>query len=179
MPLGQTINLNKGEISIKVNIEITREDYWQLNKYGLLNRNRRVIFLYLLGMPIFMFVLFLIMKLPIIYSLVTSIILGSAVNVFSYVRMKRRVKRLPSEKSGVLGSHLIELTEEGASEKTSVNFNFYNWDGINSVEENSDYIFIFIDKLLCHIIPKRDFKSKDEAHQFYIAAKAYFEIRFK
>lgn len=142
-----------------------------------MNKNKKTILTFLIGTPFILFIIFLMMKLSILYSLVSSIILGSAVNVFTYIRMKKKVIKIPGDNPGILGTHLIALSEEGISEKTDVNSNFYNWEGIYSIEESNDYIFIFINKLQCHIIPKREFNTNEEVNQFFNKAKAYFEMK--
>ena len=69
-------------------------------------------------------------------------------------------------KPGILGEHTIEISPEGLFEMTSVNESKHYWCGIRNVYSTDSYIFVFINKSVAHIIPKRAFKSNEESQNF-------------
>ncbi len=72
---------------------------------------------------------------------------------------------------GVLGEHLIKLKENYLVEVTDVNETQNSWKGVDRIEENDDYIFIYISPMNAHIIPKRCFSNQSDASMFYDEAK--------
>lgn len=78
-------------------------------------------------------------------------------------------------KTGLVCQHTITLTENQLKEITDVNQSYHNWEGINKIEENQDYLFIFTTLDQFHIIPKRVFASSDEYQKFYAFAKKCYD----
>lgn len=72
---------------------------------------------------------------------------------------------------GVLGEHLIKFEEDYLVEITDVNQTKQSWKGVDKIEENQNYIFIFISPLNAHIIPKRFFDTEQDASMFFEEAK--------
>jgi hypothetical protein len=71
---------------------------------------------------------------------------------------------------GQLGSHRVVLTDEGVVEATAVSESKTSWAGIDRVEQNGDYIFIYTAPGMAHVIPKRAFTG-GLAEQFYQLAR--------
>jgi hypothetical protein len=71
---------------------------------------------------------------------------------------------------GQLGTHRIVLSDSGVVETTAVGESHTSWRGVDRVEQNSDYIFIYTSHAAAHIVPKRAF-SESEAERFYQLAK--------
>jgi len=67
---------------------------------------------------------------------------------------------------GVLGEHLIRLKDDFLIETTDVNETQHSWKGVERIEENNDYVFIYTSATNAHIIPKRYFKSEADALEF-------------
>lgn len=76
---------------------------------------------------------------------------------------------------GVLGEHLIRFEEDFLVEITDVNQTNHSWKGVDRIEENQDYIFIFTSPLNAHIIPKRFFGNNQESSIFFEEAKRFKE----
>jgi len=74
---------------------------------------------------------------------------------------------------GQLGTHKIVLNEAGLVESTAVNQSRHSWAGVDRVEQDRDYIFIYTQAHAAHIIPKRAFNSVHEAESFYLLATAF------
>ena len=71
-----------------------------------------------------------------------------------------------SRNSGVLGEHILTLTEESLEERTSVNRSTHFWKGMFAVEENDRYIYFYLTPLQALIIPKRTFTSESDVGPF-------------
>ena len=74
---------------------------------------------------------------------------------------------------GQLGKHKVVLSETGLVESTVVNESSRTWAGIDRIEQNPDYIFIYVAPLQAIIIPKRAFKDVAATEEFveFIRAK--------
>jgi hypothetical protein len=89
--------------------------------------------------------------------------------------MRRAIRRLVNEEKpgkGQLGQHRLTLTEAGVVESTAVNETRTSWAGVDRVEQNADYIFLYTSPVAVHLIPKRAFQDPQEAEHFYELARA-------
>lgn len=108
------------------------------------------------------------------YPLVNRIF-GFTLSVIVYLLFLAIMRRLSAlylsrqniPKSGLICEHTITLTETELIEKTDVNETHHSWEGMDRIEENDDYLFIFIGNKETHIIPKRAFESTYEYRDFY------------
>ena len=86
-------------------------------------------------------------------------------------RLTRRfiLRLLREEKPdrGQLGRHRLVLSEEGLAESTAVGESRTSWAGVDRVEQNPDYIYIYTSVAGAHVIPKRAFSDGQEAERFY------------
>ncbi|MBJ9993632.1 YcxB family protein [Paenibacillus sp. S28] len=160
-----------------ISFDINKEDYWKFNKHVIMNnlKYKRRFLTSLILLPVVMSIIFMLMQLPTWYSWTAGIILGLGVHVYSYKRFKRRVLSLLDDKPGLLGEHTITLADEGIIENTSVNESIHKWPGIRSIEHNDEYIFIFLNQTMAHIIPKRAFESSETAAVFLKEAQSKWE----
>jgi hypothetical protein len=87
----------------------------------------------------------------------------------------RNTKRLYAggQNKGALGNHIIGLDAEGVTEISDIGESRTAWSGIEKVEENEEYIFLYNASFQAHVIPKRAFLSKDEAREFFKLAQTY------
>lgn len=72
---------------------------------------------------------------------------------------------------GQLGRHKVVLTEGGVVESTAVGESRTSWAGVDRVEQNPQYIFIYTSAAAAHLIPKRAFRHVQEAEDFYQLSK--------
>jgi hypothetical protein len=94
--------------------------------------------------------------------------------VFLKRQMRRAILKLVQEEKpdrGQLGSHKISLTETELVETTHVGQSRTHWAGIDRVEQNNDYIFIYTTPHAAYIVPKRSFDSQHQAESFYQLAR--------
>lgn len=162
---------------MKITYDTTKEDYWSFNKYVMF-KNPKIKNSLIVSLILYMVLVFVglyIFTHSRIYSLTTTL-LGAV--IFSFLMMKstkRKIIRLVENEDGILGEHTIEINKDLLLEDTKNNSSSWNWNGIKSIEANEDYIFIFINNLLGHVIPKRAFESQEECGKFYFLAKEYHE----
>ena len=79
-----------------------------------------------------------------------------------------------SRSKGVLGKHTIVIEPSGVTEKGSVSESKSAWSGVEKIEEDSQYVYIFTSPLQAHVIPKRAFRTREESQTFLETAKAFF-----
>lgn len=162
---------------MKVTFDVNREDFWNLNKFIALHirRFRVVTILYMLAGPIGVALGGWFSDIDLLIMILLTVIVGPLISLLLYKLTKNRIMQLPNLNSGTLGEHTIEINEAGLIEKTNVNDGFCSWAGVKDVLSNKYYIFIFIDTLMAHIIPKRAFSSEEEAENFYQSALTYWK----
>lgn len=68
---------------------------------------------------------------------------------------------------GQLGTHKVKLNEAGLVESTAVGESRCLWAGVDRVEHDQQYIYIYTAPHAAHIIPKRAFNNLHEAESFY------------
>jgi len=76
---------------------------------------------------------------------------------------------------GVLGEHLIRFNEDFLVKITDVNEIQHSWKGIDRIEENQDYIYIYTTPFSAHIIPKRCFGNDEASTMFFDEANRLTE----
>ena len=163
----------------KVHVDVTREDYWKFNLYGLIKVKslRRMFIFNMSAMPVLMFVALMIFRIathiPVAVVILLAIVLGGLVDLLILYITKMRIMKMPEKRSGILGEHTIEIDEKGIDETSPAGDVSYLWESISSIEQNKDYIFIFVSNLSGHIIPKRAFASVEDAEEFYRLATEY------
>ena len=65
-----------------------------------------------------------------------------------------------TEKAGVTGEHLFEITEQGLREKTSQNESIQAWAGIRKPLRSRKLILVRINAYLFHVLPRRAFADE-------------------
>ena len=78
----------------------------------------------------------------------------------------------PGEFPGILGEHLIRLGPEGLYEETSVNATTHAWRAVKRVQRKPAGVLLQ-SPTFTFLIPRRYFKSVDEANQFVACAHTF------
>lgn len=73
---------------------------------------------------------------------------------------------------GQLGRHRLVLSEDGLFESTAVGESRTRWAGVDRVEQDRDYIYIYTSPAAAHIVPKRAFPDLEQADAFYRLSQA-------
>jgi hypothetical protein len=76
---------------------------------------------------------------------------------------------------GLLGKHRMVMSEDGLFESTEVGESRVSWAGVDRIEQNPEYIFIYTSAVGAHVIPKRAFRDMLEAEDFYRRALVFTE----
>jgi hypothetical protein len=108
-------------------------------------------------------------------TLLLSLLILLLVTLLILPPTKGKVIRFARQRPGFFCEHSISISPEWLSEKTPVNESKVAWATLKSVEEDADYLFLFLDKLVAHTIPKRAFSSPHEAETFLNTARRYWE----
>jgi hypothetical protein len=174
-------------VVLEVEYDITRDDLyyfqWRASRRSrLVRRERRKVYVYVfLG-------LLLITLLPALgpdgfdLSNVSFMWLAFVFPVVAFALWlfeRRQTRRAISEllkdekqERGQLGVHKISLNEAGFVESTVVGESRTSWAGVDRIEQDQEYIFIYTAPIAAHIIPKRAFRTLHEAECFYQLATA-------
>lgn len=72
---------------------------------------------------------------------------------------------------GQLGSHKVSLNEIGLVESTAVGESRTSWTGVDRVEQDEKFIYIYTAPHAALLIPKRAFSNLQEAESFYQLAR--------
>jgi hypothetical protein len=73
------------------------------------------------------------------------------------------------------GNRIVAIDETGIHESMDIANEFVQWQGINRIEQDMKYIFLFVDVLRGYVIPKRSFASVTDAEAFYNQAMEYYK----
>ena len=76
---------------------------------------------------------------------------------------------------GNLGRHHVALSESGVHERTAVGESRTSWSGLDRVERDPHYIFVYTSPVAAHVIPRRAFRDGVEAEAFYRRLRAGME----
>ncbi len=72
---------------------------------------------------------------------------------------------------GVVGRHTIRLETAGCRETTDVNESFHAWRGIDTIEADARYVYIFLHGGAGYIISRRAFSNAAASDEFFTAAR--------
>ena len=76
-------------------------------------------------------------------------------------RAIREFVRREKPGQGQLGRHTITLQDEGVLETTATGQMRTTWAGVDRVEDDDRYIFVYISAASAHVIPRRAFSGSD------------------
>jgi hypothetical protein len=91
--------------------------------------------------------------------------------------VRRAIRKLVARERpdrGQIGRHTIRLADDGFLESTAVGESRTFWAGVDRVEQDDAYIFVYTAAAAAHVIPKRAFQGND-ADAFFERVKARAE----
>ena len=99
------------------------------------------------------------------------IVIGFAAAVFliAIKYFKKSVYGLASDTSIYFGKHIYIVKEEGLLEETEKKSELIKWTGVLDIEESKDMIFVYVDTIVAHFIPKHFFANETDANNFKMA----------
>lgn len=99
------------------------------------------------------------------------VLFGKLLEKWLMGRAIRRLLRDEKPGRGQLGRHKVVLQPDGVVEITSVNQTRTSWSGIDRVEQDGNYIYLYTAPIAAHVIPRRAFPSPADAEAFYQQAR--------
>lgn len=152
-----------------VNTTINRKDFVQYNKFCYIKKRLKSTIKFIFILMIMVSALLNIGHLTLSNFIFTffyfSCILIPLMVIFYFVGFYL-LRYYPSKNGSILGEKTITINDKGLTEKSNESTTQISWKGIQSIEENNQAIYIFIDNVMAFIIPKRDFESKHHENQF-------------
>jgi hypothetical protein len=177
---------------VEVEYEITPDDIYHYQWRACFHspsakRNKRKFYLYLLLTFVVLNLLpamgsdgFELSRVSLWWLLPLPILLGVGWIVQRWQTRRAILELMKEEKPGrgQLGAHKVHLNEAGLIERTAVNETRHSWAGVDRVEYDQKYIFIYTAPHAALVIPKRAFINPDEAESFYQFAKIRKQAAF-
>ena len=102
-------------------------------------------------------------------------IVALATWLMTRMAMRRFINQILKEEKperGQLGKHRVQLQDSGFVESTAVNESSWTWAGIDRIEQDANYIYIYTSPMHAILIPKRAFKDVTAAEAFYEFSEA-------
>ncbi len=172
---------------MRVSFELTRDDYAALTFHRApphpLTRQRLLVLALLLGLMVGLMGLLTLFhgslawieEAPLLRPLLWAI--GVAVGAFLALSallwaLRVWIRRLPRDDGATLGEHTLEVGEEGFHVEGRSGRSFVKWSAVVEVRETSNHVFLFVDRMLAYVVPKRAFPSGAECASFVDHAKA-------
>lgn len=164
---------------MELRYNLTEEDYLNFNLFHFKNSkaaNRALNIQRFLSPIIFMAFPFVLSKMGnmsfaglFISFLVVSILWIVFYPRYFYSFVMRNTKRFIREgkNEGLLGEHRMLLTEEGLVDSTTNGETKVTWAGIQAIDEDQYYIYLYNTSVSAYILPKRDLENV-EAIKTYI-----------
>jgi hypothetical protein len=171
---------------MEVDYELTREDLYAFQWRAVFasprgrRARRKVYLIWLLALVLVSIVPaigpdgFVISRVSFTFLVVAFPIVALAQWYLERRLVRRAILQLLQEEKpgrGQLGRHRMVLSEEGVVEGTAVGESRSSWAGVDRIEQNPDYIFIYTAAAAAHVIPKRAFRDLQEAESFYQLAR--------
>jgi len=91
---------------------------------------------------------------------------------YFYGLIARNAKKMIKEgkNDDLLGNHQLKMTEEGLVDTTVNKETKVTWSGINTIQEDDGYFYLYASSVSAYILPKRELDHVDEVRQ-YIQSK--------
>jgi hypothetical protein len=92
------------------------------------------------------------------------------VYLFLVCKISAGYRRLPSYRKTIC----LKLTGGGMDFEHEIGSSHVNWSSIVEIEENEKLLYLFVNRKLAFLVPKRAFPSADEAAAFVNQAREYW-----
>jgi hypothetical protein len=104
------------------------------------------------------------------------VLLCSLIGVFPLIVLMRYVPDVDWSGSSALRPTDITLSSVGVSFKNAVVDVTCDWRAFHRLDETPTHFFLYVDKLMAHIVPKRCFSSADETDRFRTIAHTNIQL---
>ncbi len=159
---------------MKIEIDITRQDYLNFNFYHF--RKKSLIRTAVIGLIGLMILQYSINKdketVSIIALAISSTLYIFIFAVIMYFSLSRS-KSIPKDNGSFLGKKVYEFSEDYISFRDKDSDGRFQWKAIKSFEEDSKAFYLYLDTIMALLIPKRHFmdKSEEQAFRKYVQRK--------
>lgn len=163
---------------MKIEYELTKEDLAAFQKYHMAHSGRRFrVFQYVMIIAVALIVLAInkdtILEGPKNYVIMEiSILVIVFGGLFLLLRKmlrnpsKMQIEYLVSKNPNLLSRKCLEITDGGLIIQNDSQNSKIGWAGIDRIEENDEYAFIYFNPRAAHIVPKRVFTDKIQELEF-------------
>ncbi|MCC6899429.1 MAG: YcxB family protein [Polyangiaceae bacterium] len=109
-------------------------------------------------------------------------LIGGSLGAFALVSalvagLRLWVRRLPRDDGATLGRHQIELADDGFHVEGRSGRAFVRWSAVVELREVEAHVFLYVDRMMAYVIPKRAFASPGECARFVAFAKQHVGVR--
>lgn len=98
------------------------------------------------------------------FELISGLLIGFTLLMIVLNEQKKTLE--PKDMGFLLSPASYLISKEGITVKKSFGESFTSWDAIESVFNDKDYYYLFLDYNFAYIIPKRSFKTESELREF-------------
>ena len=163
---------------MEIKYNLTEEDYIHFNLYHIKNSKSAIRSLNVQRFltPVFFILLSYIISLvgdtPFLELFIAFFITGILWILFYpkyfYSTVTRRIKKFIREgkNGGLLGEHILSMTDEGLVESTSNGQTKVDWSGIIGFKEDNEYFYLYNSSISALILPKRELTNEEEIRNF-------------
>jgi len=111
----------------------------------------------------------------VVFFIVSCLLMLIAYPAYYKWAIKRNARSIYSgtESNGILGAHTIIVDAEAVTERSAVGESRIAWSGLERIEDDGDYIYLYIGPLQAYVIPKRAFRTADDQEAFMQLVHAY------
>lgn len=164
---------------MEIKYNLTEEDYIHFNMYHIKNSKSAIRSLNAQRFltPVFLILLSYILSLAgdtpflelFIAFFITSILWILFYPKYFYSSVTRRIQKMirDGKNGGLLGEHVLSMTDEGLVESTSYGQTKVNWSGILSLKEDNEYFYLYNSSVSALILPKREIANEEEIRSFF------------
>jgi len=178
----------KGEVGMKINYDLTKEDYLEFNMHHISKTKSIKTTLFIERFIIsIMFILVPFMMKPkndipfaIFFMPFIIIYIGWIVLFPKYFKgsIKRRLERMlnKEENKSLFGPQQLSITDVGIFEFDNLEKSKVTMKDVERVEVTEDYIYIYISEMNAYIIPHRAFKTLSEKNEIIDLLKKHCKV---
>lgn len=159
---------------MKIEVDITRQDYLNFNLYHF--RKKNLLRTVLTGLTGLVLTQYLINKgkatVNVVEVIVFSVFYIALFAVIMYFNLARS-KSIPKDNGSFLGKKVFDFSDDYIFYSDIDSEGRFQWNAIKSLEEDSKAFYLYLDTIMALMIPKRHFVSKLEEQAFrnYVQSK--------
>jgi YcxB-like protein len=168
---------------MEVTYSLTRDDYWQFNRFLLKRRRSYYWSPIVVGLAAALACLLLILSdrgplLP--WAAGLGVLAAGGVGAGWVVLcrrylLRRAVRRLPADDGSTLAKRTLRIEQGGIHFSSATGEGVIRWSGVREIAENEDYLYLFTDKIVALILPKRLFADSATSKGFADATRSYWQ----